>query len=50
MQNWEIIFTGRAYKEFLSLPLNYKVEREIKDLIEGGRKYEEKIYLRVLDR
>ena len=39
MQNWEIIFTRRAYKEFLSLPLNYKflVEREIKDLIEGKR-------------
>lgn len=39
MQNWEIVFTRRAYKEFLSLPLNYKflVEREIKDLIEGKR-------------
>ena len=39
MQDWEVVFTKKAYKEFLSLPLNYKflIEREIKDLIQGKR-------------
>jgi len=39
MQNWKIVFTNKAYKNFLSLPLNYKslIENELIDLIKGKR-------------